>query len=78
MGMPTDIIGDIEQQSLRAKQEQVVNIQHLSEEDVAAFMGATSSALQRRVFLVHLSICKKCRKVLSGAILSQSFISDPD
>jgi len=77
MAIFTDISGDVEQKSLCAKHEEAISFQHLSECDIAALMDTAVLAQQRRVMLVHLASCRKCRKVLSGAILSQSFVSDP-
>jgi hypothetical protein len=44
---------------------------------ILALMDTAVLAQQRRVMLAHLANCKKCRTILSGAILSQSFVSDP-
>lgn len=78
MAIFADISGDVEQKSLRAKHEEDVSLQHLSEGDIAALVDTAVLAQQRRVMLAHLASCKKCRTILSGAILSQSFVSDPD
>jgi hypothetical protein len=77
MAIFTDVSGDVEQKSLRAKHEEENVSHHLSEGDIAALMDTAVLAQQRRVMLAHLANCKKCRTILSGAILSQSFVSDP-
>ena len=78
MAIFTDVSGDVEQKSLRAKhEEEDVSHHHLSEGDIAALLDTAVLAQQRRVMLAHLANCKKCRTILSGAILSQSFVSDP-
>jgi hypothetical protein len=76
MAIFMDVTGDIEQKPLHAEPEAA--LQHLSECDMAALVDVAVLEPQRSVFLAHLAGCRNCRRILSGAILSQSFISDPD
>ena len=78
MAIFADITGDIEQKSLHAEPEEQVSLQHLSECDIAALIDVTVLEPQRRILLAHLANCRNCRRILSGAILSQSFVNDPD
>jgi hypothetical protein len=74
----TGIFGDVEQKSVRARHGEATHGQHLSDEDVAAFVDKRVLARQRRVMLLHLVNCEKCRKSVSEVILSQSVVSSPD
>jgi hypothetical protein len=78
MGIFAEIYGDVEQTSVSAKHEKPIYGQHLSDDDIAAFVDKTILARQRRLMLLHLVNCRKCRKAVSEVVLSQSVVNDPD
>jgi hypothetical protein len=74
----TGIFGDVEQKSVRTRHGESTHGQHLSDEDVAAFVDNRVLARKRRMILLHLVNCEKCRKTVSEVTLSQSVVSNPD
>ena len=74
----TGIFGDVEQKSVRARHGEAAHGQHLSDEDVAAFVDKRVLARQRKAMLLHLVNCEKCRKTVSEVVLSQTVVRSPD
>ena len=74
----TGIFGDVEQKSVRTRHGESAHGQHLSDEDVAAFVDSRVLARKRKMILLHLENCDKCRKTVSEVTLSQSVVSNPD
>jgi hypothetical protein len=51
--------------------------QHISSEDIAAFVDKKVSARERKAIMLHLVSCDKCRRIVSEVALSQADVKDP-
>lgn len=51
--------------------------QHISEEDIAAFVSNAVSCGERELIISHLADCSECRKLVAAVTLSFSAETDP-
>jgi predicted anti-sigma-YlaC factor YlaD len=52
--------------------------QHITDEDVAAFLCNAVSAEQKELIVFHLSNCDECRSLVAKVVLTFPMVSDPE
>ena len=72
-------VGDIQKrEAVQTNTPKKKTLEHIDQEDVAAFVAGRLSLRARQAVIVHLADCPMCRRRVAQITLSRRIVRDPN
>ena len=72
------VVRNLETRTLQTNSPKKKTLEHIDQEEVAAFVVGHLSPRARQAVVAHLADCPMCRKRIAQVVLSRRIVRDPN